>query len=110
MSSDLIEQAGAIVVRRINGASHVLLVRGSRPPRPWVFPKGHIEPGETAEAAAQRELREEAGVIGSLITRVGNSEFARGSERYRVMYYLFEPLSTNLVHEPREQRWFTQKD
>jgi diadenosine hexaphosphate hydrolase (ATP-forming) len=28
----------------------------------WVFPKGHIEPLETAEGAALRELMEEAGV------------------------------------------------
>ena len=28
----------------------------------WVFPKGHIEAGETSEAAAVREVAEEAGV------------------------------------------------
>jgi 8-oxo-dGTP pyrophosphatase MutT (NUDIX family) len=28
----------------------------------WVFPKGHIEPGESVGEAAAREVREEAGV------------------------------------------------
>ena len=29
----------------------------------WVFPKGHIDPGETALQAALREVEEEAGVV-----------------------------------------------
>ena len=28
----------------------------------WLFPKGHIDPGETDEEAARREIREEAGL------------------------------------------------
>jgi 8-oxo-dGTP pyrophosphatase MutT (NUDIX family) len=31
----------------------------------WTFPKGHVEPGESERAAAERELREEAGVTGN---------------------------------------------
>jgi 8-oxo-dGTP pyrophosphatase MutT (NUDIX family) len=31
----------------------------------WTFPKGHVEPGESERAAAERELREEAGVTGT---------------------------------------------
>ena len=29
----------------------------------WVFPKGHIEPGETSLETALREVEEEAGVV-----------------------------------------------
>lgn len=29
----------------------------------WVFPKGHIDPGESELEAAQREVEEEAGVV-----------------------------------------------
>lgn len=48
--------AGGVVVHR----GKVLVIRfvGSRQ---WVFPKGHIDPGENAAAAAQREVHEETG-------------------------------------------------
>lgn len=42
----------------------VLLVIRDKPPRrgQWSMPGGHIEPGETAAAAARREVLEETGV------------------------------------------------
>jgi 8-oxo-dGTP diphosphatase len=47
----------------------VLLVERSKPPRAglWSLPGGHIEPGETAAAAALRELAEETGVVAELV-------------------------------------------
>lgn len=33
----------------------------------WVFPKGHVEEGETSHAAALREVAEEAGVAATLL-------------------------------------------
>jgi 8-oxo-dGTP diphosphatase len=60
--------ASAVVFR----GSDVLLVERGKPPLAgmWSLPGGHIEPGETARAAALREGREETGVeavIGDLI-------------------------------------------
>lgn len=52
--------AGGVVVRWIDGAPHVLLIRDAH--RQWGFPKGHLEPGETADVAALREVREETGL------------------------------------------------
>lgn len=49
----------------------------------WETPGGKIEPGETPEAAAVRELKEELGVEAAIIRRLGKSEFkedARGFE------------------------------
>jgi 8-oxo-dGTP diphosphatase len=46
----------------------VLLVERGKPPLAgvWSLPGGHIEPGETAAAAALRELREETGICADL--------------------------------------------
>jgi 8-oxo-dGTP diphosphatase len=47
----------------------VLLVERGKPPvrGSWSLPGGHIEPGETARAAAMREVREETGVTCDLL-------------------------------------------
>ena len=37
----------------------------------WGLPKGHVDPGESPEAAALRELHEEAGYSGSVMGLVG---------------------------------------
>ena len=55
--------AGGVVVRRdAEGRLLFLLIRDSY--RNWGFPKGHLEAGETAEAAAVREVAEETGIAG----------------------------------------------
>jgi len=51
----------------------VLLARRARP-RLWSLPGGRIEPGETAEQAALRELREEVGVEAEIVASAGERE------------------------------------
>ncbi len=53
--------AGGIIFRRAkNGVIEVLLIQDSK--GRWTIPKGHIEEGETARTAAEREIREETGL------------------------------------------------
>lgn len=54
---------GAIAV--VRHAGRILLVKRRKEPNAgtWGFPGGHVEPGETALAAAERELLEETGVV-----------------------------------------------
>ena len=58
------------------------------------LPKGHPDGDETPEAAARREVREEAGVSGELIGELGDVEYRyerRGRARAkRVRFFLYE--------------------
>ncbi|MEO8622850.1 MAG: NUDIX domain-containing protein, partial [bacterium] len=99
-------QAGAIAVAP-GAIPRLLLVRPLAGNDEWIFPKGHIEPGETPADAAKRELREEAGVIGRPLGRVGQSHFVSKHERVAVTYYLMQALRREAIHESREQRWCT---
>ena len=41
----------------------------------WSLPKGHIEPGESAEQAAVREVAEETGIAGTIVGQLGTIDF-----------------------------------
>lgn len=52
--------AGGVVYRRVDGECRFLLIRDGY--QNWGFPKGHLEAGEDAAAAAVREVAEETGL------------------------------------------------
>ena len=52
---------GAIVCRKVKGEPRFLVIKNNRSAH-WSFPKGHIEPGETFEETAMREVLEETGL------------------------------------------------
>lgn len=53
--------AGGIVFRHgVNNQVEILLIQDAKDR--WTIPKGHIEPGETAQQTAKREIGEEAGL------------------------------------------------
>ena len=59
---------GAVVFSRIGGQPHYVLVRAKDQPEGCHgFPKGHMEPGETEEQTALREILEETGLRVRLI-------------------------------------------
>jgi 8-oxo-dGTP pyrophosphatase MutT (NUDIX family) len=51
--------AGAVIFRRSDKGIRLLVLRAYKN---WDFPKGRIEPGEDALAAARREVEEETGL------------------------------------------------
>ena len=47
----------------------------------WVLPKGTVEPGEEYKETALREVREESGVIASVIKYIGKSQYTLPLQR-----------------------------
>ena len=103
-----VEQAGGIVFRHNRAGLAILLVRAKRDPSAWIFPKGHIEPGETARVTAVRETREEAGVDGEAFGEIGDpQEFEWAGRWYRVQYFLIRMTSESDETDGREKAWFS---
>lgn len=105
-----VAQAGAIAFRQAPGGALVLVARSRRDPHVWIFPKGHIEKGEEASAAAGRELLEETGVIGNPLEWAGRLEFEADGDRVSVDYFLVRAVREIGPGEGREVRWCTLDD
>ena len=97
-------------MRERNGSTQVLIVQSSKDPEHWLFPKGHIEAGETPEETAVRELQEEAGVRGTIAAHVGSSTYAMGRKTVDVTYFLVRFEGTVRESEGRQVRWLSVAD
>lgn len=100
-----IRQAGAIAVRNADHKVQILVVRANQHPDHWIFPKGHIEPKESAAEAAVRELEEEGGVSGKVIAAVGEHEFDSRDNVVHVEYFLIKYQRDVKRVEDRETKW-----
>ncbi len=61
-------KAGGVLLRRSSeGDLQCYLIHRPRHDD-WSLPKGHCDAGETPQAAAERELREETGFVGRMLT------------------------------------------
>ncbi len=76
--------AGGLV---FDAAGEVLLIRDRN--GYWVFPKGHLEAGESPQEAAVREVAEETGVRAEVLAPLGETVYVndRGEER-RISWFL----------------------
>ncbi len=85
--------AGGIV---FNKEGFVLLTKHSQNHH-WSFPKGLIDPGQTTEQAALREVKEEGGVEAEILSKVGYSKFIytfEGEKIFKIVtYFLMKYLS-----------------
>src|SRR5436853_1889047 len=109
--------AGGVVVR---GEQTIVIVptrRGAQGQKVLALPKGHVDPGETPEQTATREVREETGVEAALVEKLGDVRYfyQRGGKRIfkRVTFYLFEYRGGSLEDHDDEveaARWIPLSD
>ena len=84
--------AGGVVVRNMRGRPYMAAVR-VKDGKVLALPKGHIDPGESAAEAAAREVREETGVVGTLIEKIDDIRYWYVRDGVRVLkvvsFFLF---------------------
>jgi 8-oxo-dGTP pyrophosphatase MutT (NUDIX family) len=100
--------AGGLVFREDAGGHALLLVRARPHPHDWVFPKGHIEGGESPHDCARREVREEAGVDAEPLALLAEDRFTNPKGRdVHVALFLMQYVGEVPAEETRERRWCT---
>jgi len=93
---------GAVVVRVCGGRRDYLIIRQND--GNWGLPKGHMEPGESEEQTALREVKEETGLTVTLDTafrREVTYSPARGVTKKVIYFAAVEPRGT-LRAQPEE--------
>jgi 8-oxo-dGTP pyrophosphatase MutT (NUDIX family) len=102
--------AGGLVIRNMRGRPHLAVVRVRD--QILALPKGHPENGESSEAAALREVREETGLEATPVEKLGDIHYwyARDGDRVLkvVSFFLFRYRSGRLEdhdHEAEEALW-----
>jgi 8-oxo-dGTP pyrophosphatase MutT (NUDIX family) len=104
------EPLRAAVIARRNRAGRV----------EWCLPKGHLEEGETPEQAAVREIAEETGIEGRVLSSLGIIDYWFSAEGRRihklVHHYLLEATGGELTiegdpdHEAIDVAWVALDD
>ena len=105
-----VAEAGGIVFRYDDPIPRFLIVKAKQDANHWIFPKGHIEAGESAEKAAVREVREEAGIESTPVVSIGTLEFDYSGETIEVEYFLLKFARAVGGGEQRESRWCTYNE
>ena len=107
MALNRVTHGGAVVFRLASEGPRYLLVEARGTRERWVFPKGHVEDGETAAVAALREVTEEAGVRARPIQRLRRVEQKKDGERILIAYFLMAYSGRATPLENRRIRWLS---
>jgi len=109
--------AGGVLVRRLGGRWVMAAIRpAGKPPGLWALPKGRIDPGETGEATALREVAEETGARGRSLGKLGDVRYTftwEGERIFKVVSFFLVrytggrlgDLPPEFRHEVAEVRW-----
>ena len=104
--------AGGVVVRDDEVIVIVPTRRAADGRKVLALPKGHVDPGETPAQAAQREVREEAGVDAVLVGRLGEVRYwyQRNGRKIPklVTFFLFDYRAGDVADhdsEVEQARW-----
>ena len=107
--------AGGVMYRKHSDGIQIALIHVRNR---WGLPKGHVEEGERIEETALREVREETGLEGRVVKKLGDIRYAYRDKTKegepiriykRVHFYLLRYQKGDVRdhdHEVDEARWF----
>ena len=114
--------SGGVLVRRLRGRWMVAAIRPAGRPRGlWALPKGQIDPGESGEQTALREIGEETGVTGRSLGKLGDVRYTftwQGERVFKVVSFFLVRYESGKLgeipeafrHEVEEVRWLPLDD
>lgn len=110
---NIVRHPGSAVMMAVDDEDRVLLVKQFRLPAEkemWELPAGRIDPGETPDQTAERELREETGYHAKAWTLLASFWASPGYVDEKMNLYLAEDLTAG-EREPMEDErietgWF----
>jgi 8-oxo-dGTP diphosphatase len=94
-----VEAAGGVVLEE---DGRVVLVHRPRYDD-WTLPKGKLEPGESFDEAALREVEEETGLRCRLVRELPAIEYEDAKGRSKVVRYWLMEVEANLGFVPNEE-------
>ena len=112
MNGPTVEAAGGVVVRQGEDGTELCVVHRPRY-GDWTLPKGKLDPDETFEQAALREVREETGLRCSLVRELESTHYTDSKGRPKIVrYWLMEVDGGEFQpnDEVDELRWITPRE
>jgi len=113
----IVRHRGSAVMMAVDARRRVLLVRQYRLPARgylWELPAGRIDEGETALAAAKRELREETGCTAKRWTKLVSFFPSPGYVEEKMTIFLAEDLKQGAAQPMEDERietgWFSLRE
>jgi 8-oxo-dGTP pyrophosphatase MutT (NUDIX family) len=113
---DVLKAAGGVIRKASPGEQVLMIYRLGK----WDLPKGKLDPGESTEEAAIREVEEECGISGMKITKqlpdTWHMYFHKGAWKlkhtcwYEMLYEGTETPRPQLEEHIQEVRWVTPRE
>lgn len=116
MTADRQISAGGVIYRKTPGGVEVALisVKGGKV---WGLPKGTAEKGENLARTAHREVKEETGLDGKILSNLGHIEYfftlrddSEPRRIFKIVYFFLMEYASGVVtdhdDEVDECRWF----